>query len=973
MSTHVEVRRGAYHDSVTLMRASRELAELPEVVDALVAMGTPLNLELLDDLGLAPPDSTGADDLVVAIRCADGADIETALDRLEELLAARPSGPGGPAEAPVRTVGAALAREPAPLALVSVPGEAAFAEAMDAVHAGSSVLVFSDNVPVEQEIALKDEAASRDVLVLGPDCGTAMVGGVGLGFANVVAPGPVSLVAASGTGAQQLMCLLDAAGVGVRHCLGVGGRDLSAAVGGRSAGQALGALAADPGTELTVVVSKPPDGQVARRLHDEAAARGQRVLWALLGPDQPDLTAVAEQVLRALDREVPQWPRWMPERSATPAPGRALRGLFCGGTLRDEAAIVAGAALDPDRYELVDFGDDVYTRGRAHPMIDPTLRDARLAGDGQDAGVGAVLLDVVLGHGSHEDPAGDLAPVIEQVLATPDAPAVVISLVGAAGDPQGLDTQARTLAGAGAEVYLSNAEAARRAVTLVGGHPPPASEKPVAIAAGYSDATTATTQLRGLLTAEPEVVTAGVDLLADALERQAVPVRRVDWRPPLAGSSPDALARVVGDRRREEANAEAVGRVLTAGAELVDVLPARDALGLVPGQFCHAGPPIEWARTSGPLRGALVGAAMFEGLAGTAEEAEELFAAGGGELAPCHSRGAVGPMAGVISPSMWGFVLREPTYGGTAYCTLNEGLGKVLRYGAYGPEVIDRLGWMSGVLGPLLQVAVRRRRDRGAPLDVRAIVAQMLHMGDEGHNRNRAGTMLAVRELLPELIGAADEGTLPGGLGLGDVADVVRFANGNDHFFLNLVMPASKLAFDTARGVAGSSMVVAMARNGTDFGIQVAGAGDAWFTGPAGVPDGLYLGTYGPGDANPDIGDSTITETTGLGGFAMAAAPAIVSFVGGTVDDALAATRAMYDITLAEHPAYQVPVLGFRGVPVGIDVTAVVRTGVLPNINTGIAGRVAGTGQVGAGLVRPPADCFTAALDALAGATAPAP
>ncbi|MGH3096246.1 MAG: DUF1116 domain-containing protein [Streptosporangiales bacterium] len=474
--------------------------------------------------------------------------------------------------------------------------------------------------------------------------------------------------------------------------------------------------------------------------------------------------------------------------------------------------------------------------------------------------------------------------------------------------------------------------------------------------------------LRGLLIAEPRVVTAGVDLLAVALEQQAVPVRRVDWRPPLAGSDPAALARVTADERRDAVNAEGVGRVLAAGAELVDVLPAREALGLAPGQFCHAGPPIDWTRASGPLRGALIGAAMFEGLATTTEDAERMLAAGDCELAPCHSRGAVGPMAGVISPSMWGFVLREPTRGGTAYCTLNEGLGKVLRYGAYGPEVIDRLRWMSRVLGPLLQVAVRRRSDRGEPLDVRAIVAQMLHMGDEGHNRNRAGTMMAVRELLPELL---DADTLPGGLGSGDVADVVRFANGNDHFFLNLAMPAAKLALDTARGVAGSSMVVAMARNGTDFGIQVAGTGDAWFTGLAGVPDGLYLGAYGPDDANPDIGDSAITETTGLGGFAMAAAPAIVAFVGGTVDDALAATRAMYDITLAEHPAYQVPVLGFRGVPVGIDVTAVVRTGVLPNINTGIAGRVAGTGQVGAGLVRPPAACFTAALSALAAAAPP--
>jgi hypothetical protein len=226
-------------------------------------------------------------------------------------------------------------------------------------------------------------------------------------------------------------------------------------------------------------------------------------------------------------------------------------------------------------------------------------------------------------------------------------------------------------------------------------------------------------------------------------------------------------------------------------------------------------------------------------------------------------------------------------------------------------------------------------------------------MGDELHNRNRAATSLFVRELAGDLAEA-------------DGAEALRFAAGNDHFFLNLAMAAGKVSADAARDVPGSSLVVAMARNGTDFGIQVSGTGDRWFTGPAGVPDGLYLGSYRPTDANPDIGDSTITETTGVGGFAMAAAPAIVRFIGGEVPDALAATQRMYEITLAEHPAFQVPILDFRGTPVGIDVTKVVRTGVLPVVNTGIAGRVAGTGQVGAGLVSPPAEVFTQALHALA-------
>jgi len=303
---------------------------------------------------------------------------------------------------------------------------------------------------------------------------------------------------------------------------------------------------------------------------------------------------------------------------------------------------------------------------------------------------------------------------------------------------------------------------------------------------------------------------------------------------------------------------------------------------------------------------------------------------------------------------MWVSELHDPVNGGTAFCSLNEGLGKVLRYGAYSPDVIARLTWMLEVLGPVLAAAL----GRSGPIDIKSILAQMLQMGDEGHNRNRAGSLMLLRDLSP----AIAESGAPSA----EVAEVLSFIGGNEHFFLNYGMPAAKLATDAARDIPGSSVVVAMARNGTDFGIQTSGTGDAWFTAPALTPEGLFLGGYGPGDANPDIGDSAIMETLGVGGFSMAAAPAIVRFVGGTVPDALATTRRMYRITVTENPAYAIPVLEFRGAPTGIDVLNVARTGILPQINTGMAGRVAGTGQVGAGLVKPPQECFEKALTALA-------
>jgi hypothetical protein len=461
--------------------------------------------------------------------------------------------------------------------------------------------------------------------------------------------------------------------------------------------------------------------------------------------------------------------------------------------------------------------------------------------------------------------------------------------------------------------------------------------------------------LGGLLSSPPAIVAAGVDVFSDALRAQGADVHDVDWRPPGFGDPAD-LAAIALDPRRAAANRTAVERVLAAGSQLVDVRQAKDVIGLPDRTLLHSGPPLTWEMASGPMRGALIGACLFEGWAPNVEEAERILAAGEITLDPCHHHRTVGPMAGVTSPSMWMWCLSDPVNGGQAFCNLNEGLGKVLRMGAYNDEVLTRLAWMRDVLGPVLADAVRSRSDE--PLDVKSILAQMLQMGDEGHNRNRAGSLMALRELSPSIVAVDAPST--------DIAAVLKFIGGNEHFYLNLGMPTAKLALDAARDVPGSTMLTVMSRNGTEFGIQTAGTGDRWFTGPAQTPVGLFLGDYGPEDANPDIGDSAIMETYGVGGFSMAAAPAIVRFVGGSVPDALATTERMYQLTLTENPAMAIPIMGFRGSPTGIDVLKVARTGWLPQINTGMAGRVAGTGQVGAGLVQPPQECFEKALKALA-------
>jgi FdrA protein len=456
----VEVRSGAYHDSVTLMRAGRRLAERPGVTAALTAMATTLNVDLLAEMGFTPPPGARPDDLLVAIRADDADALEAARVTVDELLSTRPAPRAFGAPAPPRTTGAAARRIEATVALVSVPGPYAFVEAMDALDAGLNVMVFSDNVPIEHELELKETAARRGLLVMGPDCGTAVVGGVGLGFANAVRPGRIGLVSASGTGAQQVMSLLDEAGAGVSHVLGVGGRDLSAEISGRSTLQALRALDADPATELIVVVSKPPAPEVGDLIRAAARRLATPVRFGLLGEGGDDLTEVVEDALDAVGVPVPSWPSWLPSHRVHPPRPGPLRGLFAGGTLCAEAALIAGSVP----HEMTDLGDDRYTRGRAHPMIDPALRLERLAAETTGGDAAVVLIDVVLGHGAEPDPAAALVPVIQEAKIP-----VVVSLCGTSGDPQGRDRQAEALAAAGAAVYASNAAATRHAVSLAEG------------------------------------------------------------------------------------------------------------------------------------------------------------------------------------------------------------------------------------------------------------------------------------------------------------------------------------------------------------------------------------------------------------------------------------------------------------------------------------------------------------------------
>ncbi len=459
-----------------------------------------------------------------------------------------------------------------------------------------------------------------------------------------------------------------------------------------------------------------------------------------------------------------------------------------------------------------------------------------------------------------------------------------------------------------------------------------------------------------LFAAKLQVINIGIPLFAEDLAKQGQQVLHLEWSPP-AGGNTVLLAALdkLNSAEVESANSQAFERICQAHPYLEGIGTARE---VIPGlhdkyMLLHAGPPITWSRMSGPLRGAVLGALLYEGWADTLAAAEILAASDKMIYSPCHEHAAVGPMAGVVSPSMPVFIVRNRVHGNSAYCTINEGLGRVLRFGAFSPDVLERLNWIETVLAPVLKRAI----ELSGGIDLKSIIAQVLHMGDEAHNRNKAGTSLVFRALAPW--------TLETGLEPVRLAECLRFINGNDHFFLNLSMPACKAVLDSAHAIANCTLVTTMSRNGSDFGIRVSGTGNRWFTAPANMVNGLYFPGYSAKDANPDIGDSAITETAGIGGFAMAAAPAIVQFVGGSAQDAFDYTKLMYQITQGENPMYTIPALDFRGTPTGIDIRKVIELGILPNINTGIAHKDPGIGQVGAGLVKPPKQCFEQALLAL--------
>ncbi|MDM8952446.1 acyl-CoA synthetase FdrA [Escherichia coli] len=743
------------------MIISRKLSESENVDDVSVMMGTPANKALLDTTGFWHDDFNNAtpNDICVAIRseAADAGIAQAIMQQLEEALKQLAQGSGSSqALTQVRRWDSACQKLPdANLALISVAGEYAAELANQALDRNLNVMMFSDNVTLEDEIQLKTRAREKGLLVMGPDCGTSMIAGTPLAFANVMPEGNIGVIGASGTGIQELCSQIALAGEGITHAIGLGGRDLSREVGGISALTALEMLSADEKSEVLAFVSKPPAEAVRLKIVNAMKATGKPTVALFLG--YTPTVARDENVWFAssLDeaaRLACLLSRVTARRNAiAPVSSGFICGLYTGGTLAAEAAgLLAGhlgveaddthhhgMMLDADGHQIIDLGDDFYTVGRPHP---------------------------------------------------------------------------------------------------------------------------------------------------------------------------------------------------------------------------HAGPPMRWQEMTGPMKGACVGACLFEGWAKDEAQALAILEQGEVNFIPCHHVNAVGPMGGITSASMPMLVVENVTDGNRAYCNLNEGIGKVMRFGAYGEDVLTRHRWMRDVLMPVLSAALGRM-EHG--IDLTAMMAQGITMGDEFHQRNIASSALLMRALAPQIARLDHDKQ--------HIAEVMDFLSVTDQFFLNLAMAYCKAAMDAGAMIRAGSIVTAMTRNGNMFGIRVSGLGERWFTAPVNTPQGLFFTGFSQEQANPDMGDSAITETFGIGGAAMIAAPGVTRFVGaGGMEAARAVSEEMAEIYLERNMQLQIPGWDFQGACLGLDIRRVVETGITPLINTGIAHKEAGIGQIGAGTVRAPLACFEQALEALA-------
>ncbi len=990
------VKKGSYQDSVVLMLLTNEISTIEGVKKVSIMMATPANKDIFKQSGLDTEElmNASANDMVVVADIDDDSLLDTIMEQVEVFLKKQSSASEGKKGAEsVKSWDKALAKMPeANLAVISIPGAYAALEADRALDEGLNVFMFSDNVTIEDEKALKEKAHEKGLAVMGPDCGTGIIQSVPVAFTNNVAPGSIGIIGASGTGIQELTTIIDRLGEGVTNAIGIGGRDLNAKIGGITMMDMIDAMEDDDAVKVLVIVSKPPAKEVRDMISDRLSDFSKPVVTLFVG-EKPEYheenfyhaytldEAARLAVSLVRGKDVPEAEIDIDASTFYKAEDKkTIKAYYSGGTLANEAAMlikdamncevppedIEGYMLQLDGNVVVDLGDDAYTQGKPHPMIDPAKRIECMQEAVDDESTGVVLLDIMLGYGSHADMAGSLIPTIKELQEKADAAGrkvfFIATVCGTRRDYQGYDDAVNKLKEAGVIVCENNKLACRTAIRAIGRDFQEPVKEVRAKKVVKVEKAAPSEKLRALLSEKPRIINIGLKSFAEVVEQFGCEVVQYDWMPPAGGNV--ELIKTLNFLRHyegiDELNRAVIAKVVASQPVLKDNVRAKEVIpefaqngGKV---ILHAGPPVAYENMPDPMQGSCVGAVMFEEWASTEEEARKMLEGGEIQFIPCHHCNAVGPMGGITSPNMAVFVVENETGGNKAYCTMNEGIGKVLRFGAYDEEVVNRLRWMRDVLGPTLGKALRSMENG---LAINPLIAKAVAMGDEFHQRNIAASLAFLKEVAP-IITAME-------MDEKDRYDVIKFLADTDQFFLNIMMATGKAVMDDARKDGDGTIVTAMCRNGYEFGIRIAGMGDEWFTGPVNTPQGLYFTGYDAEDACPDMGDSAITETFGVGGMAMIAAPAVTRFVGaGGYEDALRTSNEMTEICIDRNPNFTVPTWNFQGICLGIDARLVVEKGITPVINTGIANKVAGRGQIGAGTVHPPIECFEKAVRAYA-------
>lgn len=989
------VKKGSYQDSVVLMLLTNEISTLEGVKKVSIMMATPANKDIFKQSGLDTEElmAATANDMVVVADVDDEAMLDVIMENVEEFLKKQAtSNNAAKGTESVKSWDKALEKLPdANLAVISIPGAYAALEADRALDQGLNVFMFSDNVTIEDEKALKEKAHAKGLSVMGPDCGTGIIQGVPIAFTNSVSKGSIGIIGASGTGIQELTTIIDRLGEGVNNAIGTGGRDLSTTVGGITMMDMIDAMEKDETVKVLIVISKPPAQAVREKISARLSGFSKPVITLFLG-EKPEYheenfyhTYTLDEAARLAvslvrGKEVPEATVDVDESEFYKAEdNKTIKAYYSGGTLANEAAMLIKDALNvtdpPEDIEgymlqldgniVVDLGDDAYTQGKPHPMIDPAKRIECMQEAVDDESTGVILLDIMLGYGSHPDMAGALLPTIKELQAKADAANrkvfFVATVCGTRRDYQGYDEAVNKLKEAGVIVCENNKLACQTAIRAIGRdfEEPVKPIRPKTVV--EIEKNEPSDKLMQMLSEKPKIINVGLKSFAEVCEEFGCEVVQYDWMPPAGGNI--KLIKTLNFLRNyegiDEKNREVIAKVVASQPILKDNVRAKEVIpemreGKV---ILHAGTPVAYENMPDPMQGSCVGAVLFEEWADNEADARKMLENGEIKFIPCHHVNAVGPMGGITSPNMAVFVVENETDGHRAYCTMNEGIGKVLRFGAYSEEVVNRLRWMRDVLGPVLGRALRSM-DNGLALN--PLIAKAVAMGDEFHQRNIAASLAFLKEVAPII-------TKMDGLDEKDRYDVIKFLADTDQFFLNIMMATGKAVMDSARDGTDGTIVTAMCRNGYEFGIRIAGMGDEWFTGPVNTPQGLYFTGYDAEDACPDMGDSAITETFGVGGMAMIAAPAVTRFVGaGGYEDALRTSNEMMEIVIDRNPNFTVPTWNFQGICLGIDARLVVEKGITPVINTGIAHKIAGYGQVGAGTVHPPIEAFEKAVVAYA-------